>query len=257
MIDEHVLNKIVETADISENDVVIEIGPGIGTLTCELAKRAFRVIAVEIDKTLIPALEDTLSEYNNIDIINQDILKVDINEIAERYNGKNLKVVANLPYYITTPIIMGMLENRIPVKSITVMIQKEVAYRMKADTSTKDYGSLSLIVQYYCDVYLAANVPMNCFIPRPSVDSAVIRLTVKENSKVCVADEKLLFKIIKIAFSQRRKTLLNCIYNSGEFDLSKNDIIKILNDLGFEENIRGEKLKIEDFALLCDALSKY
>lgn len=183
LIDSHVLNKIIMAAEISENDVVIEIGPGIGTLTSAIAQKAFKVIAVEIDKTLIPILNDTLSRFDNIDIINEDILKIDIKEIADRYSNKILKIVANLPYYITTPVIMEILEKKFPVESITVMVQKEVAYRMGAKPSTKDYGALSLSVQYFCETYIAANVPQNCFIPRPNVDSAVIKLTVLEKPR--------------------------------------------------------------------------
>lgn len=256
LTDEHVLNKIIASAEISKDDIVIEIGPGIGTLTAYLAKSAYRVIAVEIDKTLIPVLSDTLSEYENIEIINNDILKVDLNEIAKRFEGKTLKVVANLPYYITTPIIMEILEKKLPVESITVMVQKEVAYRMKALPSTKDYGALSLAVQYYCEPYLAANVPRNCFIPRPNVDSAVIKLTVRKEPPVCVKDEALMFKLIRAAFSQRRKTLLNCIFNSGLFEFSKEEIAELLNEGGFDEAVRGEKLSVSDFARLSDIIYK-
>lgn len=260
LVDQHVLDKIIASADITEKDIVIEIGPGIGTLTSALAKHAKKVIAVEIDKTLIPILEDTLSNYNNIDIINQDILKVDINQIAEEYKDYNIKVVANLPYYITTPIIMNILENRLPIDSITVMIQKEVANRMTAKSGTKEYGSLSLIVKFFSEPYLVANVPRNCFMPRPNVDSAVIRLTTLKESPVNIEeleDISELFKIIKVGFSQRRKTLLNCIYNSDEFDFDKETISKILVESGFDVNIRGEKLELEDYAVLTKMIANY
>lgn len=256
MIDQHVLDKIVESANITEDDIILEIGPGIGTLTQSLAKKAKKVIAVEIDNKLISILEDVLSNFNNIEIINNDILKVDLNELAKQNNIEKFKVVANLPYYITTPIIMGMLEKRQPIESIIVMIQKEVAQRMNASPSTKDYGSLSLMVKYYCDTYIVANVPRNCFMPRPNVDSAVIRLNVGNQPSVKTENEELLFKIIKAAFSQRRKTLLNCLFNNENFSFSKDEIIKILNDCGFDEKIRGEKLSLDDFAILTDYIDK-
>ena len=237
LVDERVLGKIVSSAEISKDDVVIEVGPGIGTLTQALAKEAYKVVAVEIDTTLVPILGELLSDFDNIEIINEDILKVDVNAIAEKYPDKKIKMVANLPYYITTPIIMNVLENHIPVESITVMIQKEVAYRMKAQPSTKDYGSLSLAVQYYCEPYLVANVPQNCFMPRPNVDSAVIKLTVMDKPKVQVNNEKFMFEFIKAAFSQRRKTLVNCIFSSGLLTLSKDEIGKMLNGLGYDERV--------------------
>ncbi len=250
LIDQFVLDKIVSSADVSKDDIVIEIGPGIGTLTACLAKNAKKVIAVEIDKTLIPILEDTLSNFDNIEIINEDILKVDIKKIAEENKNSKIKVVANLPYYITTPIIMNILENRLPIESITVMIQKEVAYRMEAKPGTKDYGSLSVIVQYFCSPYLVANVPQNCFMPRPNVDSAVIKLTTLEKPPVDVDNLELFYYVVKTAFSQRRKTLLNCIFNAENFKFSKEEIANILNEAGFDVNIRGERLNIEDFAKL-------
>ena len=254
LIDSHVLSKIMTASEICENDVVIEIGPGIGTLTAAAAERAFKVIAVEIDRTLIPILEDTLSRFNNVEIVNEDILKFDVMAIADKYGDKKLKVVANLPYYITTPIIMDILEKRLPVESITVMVQKEVAYRMGANPSTKDYGALSLLIQYFCEPYIAANVPRNCFIPRPNVDSAVIKLDVLKNPPVEVMDRKLMFDIIKSAFSQRRKTLLNCIFNTGGFGFSKDEILEILNQANFDERVRGETLTLSDFALLADVI---
>ena len=257
LVDERVLGKIVSSAEISKDDVVIEVGPGIGTLTQALAKEAYKVVAVEIDTTLVPILGELLSDFDNIEIINEDILKVDVNAIAEKYPDKKIKMVANLPYYITTPIIMNVLENHIPVESITVMIQKEVAYRMKAQPSTKDYGSLSLAVQYYCEPYLVANVPQNCFMPRPNVDSAVIKLTVMDKPKVQVNDEKFMFEFIKAAFSQRRKTLVNCIFSSGLLTLSKDEIGKMLNGLGYDERVRGESLTLEDYGKITDEAEKY
>ena len=257
LVDERVLGKIVSSAEISKDDVVIEVGPGIGTLTQALAKEAYKVVAVEIDATLVPILGELLSDFDNIEIINEDILKVDVNAIAEKYPDKKIKMVANLPYYITTPIIMNVLENHIPVESITVMIQKEVAYRMKAQPSTKDYGSLSLAVQYYCEPYLVANVPQNCFMPRPNVDSAVIKLTVMDKPKVQVNNEKFMFEFIKAAFSQRRKTLVNCIFSSGLLTLSKDEIGKMLNGLGYDERVRGESLTLEDYGKITDEAEKY
>ena len=257
LVDERVLGKIVSSAEISKDDVVIEVGPGIGTLTQALAKEAYKVVAVEIDTTLVPILGELLSDFDNIEIINEDILKVDVNAIAEKYPDKKIKMVANLPYYITTPIIMNVLENHIPVESITVMIQKEVAYRMKAQPSTKDYGSLSLAVQYDCEPYLVANVPQNCFMPRPNVDSAVIKLTVMDKPKVQVNNEKFMFEFIKAAFSQRRKTLVNCIFSSGLLTLSKDEIGKMLNGLGYDERVRGESLTLEDYGKITDEAEKY
>lgn len=257
LVDERVLGKIVSSAEISKDDVVIEVGPGIGTLTQALAKEAYKVVAVEIDTTLVPILGELLSDFDNIEIINEDILKVDVNAIAEKYPDKKIKMVANLPYYITTPIIMNVLENHIPVESITVMIQKEVAYRMKAQPSTKDYGSLSLAVQYYCEPYLVANVPQNCFMPRPNVDSAVIKLTVMDKPKVQVNNEKFMFEFIKAAFSQRRKTLVNCIFSSGLLTLSKDEIGEMLNGLGYDERVRGESLTLEDYGKITDEAEKY
>lgn len=255
LVDEHVLDKIISAADISSEDIVLEIGPGIGTLTAALAKRAKKVISVEIDKTLIPVLNEVLSDFDNIEIINGDILKTDIAKISEENGGKRLKLVANLPYYITTPIIMGILEQRLPVESMTVMIQREVAMRMQAEPSSKDYGALSLAVKYRCTPYLAANVPQNCFMPRPNVDSAVITLTPHAKPPVEVKDESLMFALIKAAFSQRRKTLLNCIFNSGQWDMGKDDIAELIRGCGFDERVRGEDLSLEDFAKLSDAMS--
>ena len=226
-------------------------------MTSFLAQKAHKVIAVEIDKTLIPILNDTLSNFKNIEIINNDILKLDIKSIAKKYKDRKIKVVANLPYYITTPIIMNMLENRLPIESITVMIQKEVAHRMQATAGTKEYGSLTLSVQYFCTPYLVANVPQNCFIPRPNVDSSVIKLTALKKPPVNVKNLDLMFKLTKVAFSQRRKTLLNCIFNSKDFNFDKSKIINILNEAGFNDKIRGEKLTLESFAKLTEVLEKY
>lgn len=257
LVDERVLDKIVSAADISENDLVIEVGPGIGTLTQAMAKKAGKVVSVEIDKTLVPILGELLSDYTNIEIINEDILKVDINELIERHQGMNVKMAANLPYNITTPIIMNILEKHIPMESLTVMIQKEVAYRMNAKPSTKDYGSLSLVTQYYCEPYLVANVPQNCFMPRPNVDSAVIKLTILKEPRVKVKDEQFMFDFIKAAFSQRRKTLVNCIFNSGLLTLNKEELGKALNGLGYDERVRGESLTLEDYAKISDEIIEY
>lgn len=257
LVDERVLEKIVNAACISDEDVVLEVGPGIGTLTAALAKKAHKVISVEIDKTLVPILGELLSDYDNIEIINDDILNVDIAAIAEKYSDKHLKVVANLPYYITTPIIMNILERHVPVESITVMIQKEVAYRMKAAPSTKDYGSLTLAVQYYCEPYLVANVPQNCFMPRPNVDSAVIKLTVLPKAAVEVKNEGFMFDFIKAAFSQRRKTLVNCITSSGIITLDKAGMGEILKANGYDERVRGESLTLKDYAKLSDSFLEY
>ncbi len=257
LIDEHVINKIIAAADITREDTVLEIGPGIGTMTQYLAERAGRVFAVEIDKNLIPILGETLSEYDNVTVINDDILKVDINRIVEEENGgRPLKVVANLPYYITTPIIMGLFEQHVPLLSITVMVQKEVAERMQAVPGTKDYGALSLAVAYYAKPYIAANVPPNCFIPRPNVGSAVIRLTRYNEPPVQVRDDRLMFKLIRASFGQRRKTLQNGIANSGELDFTKEDVRKALAVMGLNENIRGESLGLKEFARLSNMLGE-
>ena len=236
---------------------MLEIGPGIGTMTQYLACAAKKVIAVEIDKALIPILEDTLSEYENVRVINHDVLKVDIAKLAEEENGgKPIKVVANLPYYITTPIIMGLFENHVPIKSITVMVQKEVADRMQVGPGTKDYGALSLAVQYYAKPYIVANVPPNCFMPRPKVGSAVIRLERYENPPVTVKDEKLMFRLIRASFNQRRKTLANGLKNSPELDYTKEEIEAAIEALGRGASIRGEALTLEEFARLADLLTE-
>ena len=257
LIDSHVLDKIVSAAGITKDDFILEIGPGIGTMTQYLAASARKVFAVEIDKALIPILEDTLKEFDNVQVINQDILKVDIKKLAEEHNdGKPIKVVANLPYYITTPIIMGLFESQVPIDSITVMVQKEVADRMKVGPGTKDYGALSLAVQYYAEPYIVANVPPNCFMPRPKVGSAVIRLTRHEKPPVEVADEKLMFRLIRASFNQRRKTLANGLNNSPELSYSKEEIQQTIEKCGFKAGIRGEALTLEDFAKLANAFSE-
>ena len=256
LIDERVLEKIISAAEVNKDDFVLEIGPGIGTMTQYLAENAREVMAVEIDKNLIPILSDTLSAYDNVSILNADILKVDIAKIVEEKNGgKPVKVVANLPYYITTPIIMGLFESHVPIDSITVMVQKEVADRMQSGPGTKDYGALSLAVQYYAEPYVVANVPPNCFMPRPNVGSAVIRLT-SHKKPVAVKNEKLMFDIIRASFNQRRKTLVNGIYNVGGLNKSKEELAAVLESIGLAANVRGETLTLEQFAALSDALSK-
>lgn len=256
LIDTHILERIINEAEITDSDMVLEIGPGIGTMTQYLCENAKKVVAVEIDKSLIPILDDTLSEYDNVTVINEDILKVDINRLVnEKNDGKAIKVVANLPYYITTPIIMGLFEKKVNVESITVMVQKEVAQRMQATPGTKDYGALSLAVQYYSEPEIVANVPPNCFMPRPNVSSAVIRMTLHKEPKVVVQNEILLFKIIKASFSQRRKTLVNSINNSQELSFSKEQVVKALEEMGISENIRGEALTLEQFGTLSDILN--
>lgn len=256
LIDPHVLDKIVDAAQITEDDFVLEIGPGIGTLTQYLCERARQVLAVEIDKNLIPILHETLSPYENVEVRNGDILKQDIREIAQDYNdGKPIKVVANLPYYITTPIIMELFESRVPLANVTVMVQKEVADRMKAQPGSKDCGALSLAVQYYAKPYIAAFVPPNCFMPRPKVGSAVIRLECREEAPVRVVDEKLMFRLIRASFNQRRKTLQNGIANSGELSFSKAQAAEAIEQAGLDANVRGEKLGLSEFAKLADLLA--
>ncbi len=257
LIDPHVLDKIIRAAQIEKEDVVLEIGPGIGTMTQCLAESARQVIAVEIDDHLIPILQETLKDYDNVKVIHGDILKVDIHALAREYHkGKPLKVVANLPYYITTPIIMGLFEEHVPVDSITVMVQKEVAQRMEAGPGTKDYGALSLAVQYYASPYLVANVPPNCFIPRPSVGSAVIRLTCHTKTPIEVEDEKLMFNLIRASFNQRRKTLQNGLNNAAEIPYSKEEIAQVIESLGFSPTVRGEALTLEQFAALANGFSR-
>ena len=253
LIDAHVLEKIVSAAGITKDDCVLEIGPGIGTMTQYLAESAGQVIAVEIDTNLLPILADTLKDYSNVKVINQDILKVDINELVKEYNnGRPIKVVANLPYYITTPIIMGLFESNVPIDNITVMVQKEVADRMQVGPGSKDYGALSLAVQYYASPYIVANVPPNCFIPRPNVGSAVIRLTRYQEPPVQVKDPKLMFKLIRASFNQRRKTLQNGLNNSPEISFSKEEITKAIESMGVSPSVSGEALCLEQFAQLAN-----
>ena len=257
LIDAHVLQKIIAGAGVTKEDMVVEIGPGIGTMTQYLAESAGTVVAVEIDKNLLPILEETLADYDNVTVINEDILKLDIQKLVdERNGGKPIKVVANLPYYITTPIIMGLFESHVPLENMTVMVQKEVAARMRSGPGTKDYGALSLAVQYYADPYVVANVPCNCFMPRPNVDSAVIRLTKHEKPPVYVEDETLMFKMIRAAFNQRRKTLVNALNNSPEIQADKEFIQTVLIQAGLLPTVRGEALTLDQFADIANRLCK-
>ena len=255
LIDAHVLEKIMDAAEITKEDCVLEIGPGIGTMTQYLAERAGKVLAVEIDDNLIPILQETLSMYDNVQIIHADVLKLNLDELVQKENeGKPIKIVANLPYYITTPIIMGLFENHVPLYNITVMVQKEVADRMQVGPGTKDYGALSLAVQYYAKPYIVANVPPNCFIPRPNVASAVIRLTRYEEPPVKVQDERMMFRLIRASFNQRRKTLVNGIGNAAEVPYTKEQTAQALKKLSLSPTIRGEALTLEQFAALSDTL---
>lgn len=255
LIDSHVLDKIIRAAGITEDDFVVEIGPGIGTLTQYLAHAAREVCAVEIDENLIPILTDTLSDWENVTVINEDILKMDLAALTlEKNGGRPVKVVANLPYYITTPIIMGLFEQHVPVESITVMVQKEVAMRMQAGPGSKEYGALSLAVQFYAEPYLAANVPRNCFMPRPQVESAVIRMKTREE-RLLVKDEKLLFRLIRASFNQRRKTLLNGLKNNSGLTFPKETLEAAIAACDLRPDVRGESLTLEEFAALADALS--
>ena len=257
LIDTHVLEKIISAAGITKNDCVLEIGPGIGTMTQYLAENAGHVVAVEIDRNLIPILKETLADYDNVTVINEDILRVDIKALAEEYNGgKPIKVVANLPYYITTPIIMGLFESGVPIDNITVMVQKEVADRMKEGPGSKDYGALSLAVQYYAEPEIVANVPPNCFIPRPNVGSAVIRLTRHKEMPVGVKDPALMFKIIRASFNQRRKTLQNGLGNAPELPYTKEQIAAAIAEMELTPTIRGEALSLAQFAQLSDILGE-
>lgn len=255
LIDTNVLDRIVTAAGVTKGDCVLEIGPGIGTMTQYLAEAARKVVAVEIDKALIPILEESLSAYDNVTVINGDILKVDINRIVQEYNGgKPIKVVANLPYYITTPIIMGLFEQHVPLDSITIMVQKEVAERMQVGPGTKDYGALSLAVQYYAKPEIVANVPPNCFIPRPNVGSAVIRLTRYEEPPVQVEDEAKMFALIRASFNQRRKTLVNGLGNAAGLTLDKQHVAEVLEQMGLPATVRGEALTLGQFAQLSNRL---
>ena len=257
LIDTHVLERIIEASEITKDDFVLEIGPGIGTMTQYLAEAAREVTAVEIDDALIPILKDTLKEWDNVTVLHGDILKTDIRKIADEKNqGRPIKVVANLPYYITTPIIMGLFESHVPVDSITVMVQKEVADRMQTGPGSKDYGALSLAVQYYAEPKIVANVPPNCFMPRPKVGSAVIRLTRHQNPPVTTLHEKLMFRLIRASFNQRRKTLSNSLKNSQELPYSKEEVEAAITECGLPLNIRGEALTLEQFARLSDTFSK-
>ena len=255
LIDGHVLDKIIAGAGVTKDDMVLEIGPGIGTMTQNLAEAAGKVVAVEIDRNLLPILQETLSDYDNVKVIHADVLSLDLEKLVQEENGgRPIKVVANLPYYITTPIIMALFEQHVPLANVTVMVQKEVAARMKSGPGSKDYGALSLAVQYYAEPYIVANVPCNCFMPRPNVDSAVIRLTRYEEPPVQVKDEKMLFKIIRASFNQRRKTLQNGLNNSSELNFTKDQIAAAIAAAGFSPSVRGEALTLEQFARLTDIL---
>ncbi|RKI39433.1 16S rRNA (adenine(1518)-N(6)/adenine(1519)-N(6))-dimethyltransferase RsmA [bacterium D16-51] len=255
LIDTHVLEKIIAAAEVTSEDFVLEIGPGIGTMTQYLCENARQVAAVEVDQKLIPVLEETLSGYQNVAVINEDILKIDVNELAGKYNGgMPIKVVANLPYYITTPIIMGLFEAHVPLKSITVMVQKEVAERMQAVPGTKEYGALSLAVQYYAKAEVVANVPPNCFMPRPKVGSAVIRLTCHKDRPVTVRDEAFLFRVVRASFNQRRKTLVNGLGNDVALGVAKEQAVQALEKMGLQPDVRGERLSLQEFAQLSNLL---
>ena len=255
LIDTHVLSKIITAAGVTKDDMVLEIGPGIGTMTQYLAEAAGKVVAVEIDRNLLPILQETLADYDNVKVIHADVLSLDLEKLVQEENGgRPIKVVANLPYYITTPIIMALFEQHVPLANVTVMVQKEVAARMKSGPGSKDYGALSLAVQYYAEPYIVANVPCNCFMPRPNVDSAVIRLTRYEEPPVQVKDEKMLFKIIRASFNQRRKTLQNGLNNSSELNFTKDQIAAAIAAAGFSPSVRGEALTLEQFARLTDIL---
>ena len=257
LIDGHVLDKIIAGAGVTKDDMVLEIGPGIGTMTQYLAEAAGKVVAVEIDRNLLPILQETLADYDNVKVIHADVLSLDLEKLVQEENGgRPIKVVANLPYYITTPIIMALFEQHVPLANVTVMVQKEVAARMKSGPGSKDYGALSLAVQYYAEPYIVANVPCNCFMPRPNVDSAVIRLTRYEEPPVQVKDEKMLFKIIRASFNQRRKTLQNGLNNSSELNFTKDQIAAAIAEAGFSPSVRGEALTLEQFGKLTDILLK-
>ena len=257
LIDGHVLDKIIAGAGVTKDDMVLEIGPGIGTMTQYLAEAAGKVVAVEIDRNLLPILQETLADYDKVKVIHADVLSLDLEKLVQEENGgRPIKVVANLPYYITTPIIMALFEQHVPLANVTVMVQKEVAARMKSGPGSKDYGALSLAVQYYAEPYIVANVPCNCFMPRPNVDSAVIRLTRYEEPPVQVKDEKMLFKIIRASFNQRRKTLQNGLNNSSELNFTKDQIAAAIAEAGFSPSVRGEALTLEQFAKLTDILLK-
>lgn len=258
LINTGILEEIIEAAEITKDDFVLEIGPGIGTMTQYLCENAREVVAVEIDKNLIPILADTLSAYDNVEVINDDILKVDIKALAEEKNaGKPIKVVANLPYYITTPIIMGLFESHVPIDSITIMVQKEVADRMQEGPGSKEYGALSLAVQYYAEPEIVVNVPPSCFMPQPKVGSAVIRLTRHEQPPVDVENEKLMFQLIRASFNQRRKTLANGLNNFPGLNVSKEVIQQCIEELGVPVTVRGEALSLDQFAKLSNIIGKH
>ena len=257
LIDTHVLDKIISAAGITGDDCVLEIGPGIGTMTQYLAEHAGKVVAVEIDTNLLPILDETLKGYSNVTVINSDILKLDMNQLVDEYNdGRPIKVAANLPYYITTPIIMGLFESNVPIDNITVMVQKEVADRMQVGPGSKDYGALSLAVQYYAKPYIVANVPPNCFIPRPNVGSAVIRLTRYQEPPVQVDEPGIMFRLIRASFNQRRKTLQNGLNNSPEVPYTKEQIAAAIESLGVPASVRGEALTLEQFASLANYFTR-
>lgn len=257
LIDNHVLEKIISAAGITGEDCVLEIGPGIGTMTQYLAEHAGRVVAVEIDTNLLPILDETLEGYSNVTVINNDILKIDMNQLVDEYNdGRPIKVVANLPYYITTPIIMGLFESNVPIDNVTVMVQKEVADRMQVGPGSKDYGALSLAVQYYAKPYIVANVPPNCFIPRPNVGSAVIRLTRYQEPPVQVDEPGLMFRLIRASFNQRRKTLQNGLNNSPEIPYTREQIAEAIESLEVSASVRGEALTLEQFACLSNYFTR-
>ena len=256
LIDIHVLDKIITAANITKEDTILEIGPGIGSMTQYLCEKAGKVISVEIDKMLIPILQENLAQYDNFILINDDFLKLDTKNLLKKNNCNKVKVVANLPYYITTPIIMNLFENNIPIESITVMVQKEVALRMQASPGTKDYGALSLAIQYYSTTEIIANVPPNCFMPRPNVGSAVINLTLRDSEPYPLNDKDLMFKLVRAAFNQRRKTLVNSIKNAANLNIGKETIAAALEEMNLSPSIRGEALSLEDFCTLSNILSR-
>lgn len=256
LIDTHVLDKIITAANITKEDTILEIGPGIGSMTQYLCEKAGKVISVEIDKMLIPILQENLINYDNFILINDDFLKLDIKQLLKEHNCNKVKVVANLPYYITTPIIMSLFENNIPIESITIMVQKEVAQRMQASPGSKDYGALSLAIQYYSTTEIIANVPPNCFMPRPNVGSAVIKLTLRDNEPYPLEDKNLMFKLVRAAFNQRRKTLVNSIKNAANLDTTKEAISSALEEMNLSPSVRGEALSLEEFCILSNILSK-
>jgi 16S rRNA (adenine1518-N6/adenine1519-N6)-dimethyltransferase len=252
LVDKSVLDKIITASELTKDDLVIEIGPGIGSLTQSLAEVSGQVVAIEIDKKLIPVLEETLANYDNVEVINKDVLKVDISEIIEDYKYKNVKVIANLPYYITTPIVMDLLEKEYLIETIVIMVQKEVANRFMAKENTKDYGAISIAVQYYCEPTIVTSVSPQSFLPMPNVDSAVIKLSVRKLATVKNENKELLFKMVKAGFGQRRKTLVNCLFNANFFEISKEELSICLEECGFNKNVRGEVLGLMDYERLAE-----